>query len=100
MAWVCVPEQSGERDAATDTLRAKRRCHIAYQSCRDGPFDLVFVPGFISHLDLQWADPRIARFLEKLASRTQACSRCEPSGRSSAIDPLVVLSVFGSCPLR
>ena len=30
----------------------------------DGPFDLVFVPGFISHLDLQWADPRIARFLE------------------------------------
>ena len=34
----------------------------------DGPFDLVFVPGFISHLDLQWADPRIARFLEKLTS--------------------------------
>jgi pimeloyl-ACP methyl ester carboxylesterase len=26
------------------------------------------VPGFVSHLDLQWADPRIARFLEKLAS--------------------------------
>ena len=24
--------------------------------------------GFISHLDLQWADPRIARFLGKLAS--------------------------------
>ena len=34
----------------------------------DGPFHLVFVPGFISHLDLQWADPRIARFLEKLTS--------------------------------
>lgn len=37
----------------------------------DGPFDLVFVPGFISHLDLQWADPRIARFLEKLTSFSQ-----------------------------
>ena len=42
--------------------------NIAYQVVGDGPFDLVFVPGFISHLDLQWADPRIARFLGKLAS--------------------------------
>ncbi|HEX8204542.1 MAG TPA: adenylate/guanylate cyclase domain-containing protein [Solirubrobacteraceae bacterium] len=41
---------------------------IAYQVVGDGPFDLVFVPGFVSHLDLQWADPRIARFLDKLAS--------------------------------
>src|SRR5438876_3272503 len=42
--------------------------NIAYQVVGDGPLDLVFVPGFISHLDLQWADPRIARFREKLAS--------------------------------
>ena len=42
--------------------------NIAYQVVGDGPFDLVFVPGFVSHLDLQWADPRIARFLDKLAS--------------------------------
>ncbi len=42
--------------------------NIAYQVVGDGPLDLVFVPGFISHLDLQWADPRIARFLEQLAS--------------------------------
>jgi pimeloyl-ACP methyl ester carboxylesterase/class 3 adenylate cyclase len=42
--------------------------NIAYQVVGDGPFDLVFVPGFVSHLDLQWADPRIARFLEKLGS--------------------------------
>src|ERR1700731_3766948 len=42
--------------------------NIAYQVVGDGPFDLVFVPGFISHLDLQWADPRIARFLQKRAS--------------------------------
>ena len=41
---------------------------IAYQVVGDGPPDLVFVPGFISHLDLQWADPRIARFLNRLAS--------------------------------
>jgi len=42
--------------------------NIAYQVVGDGPIDLVFVPGFISHLDLQWADPRVARFVEKLAS--------------------------------
>jgi hypothetical protein len=28
--------------------------NIAYQLVGDGPLDLVFVPGFISHLDLQW----------------------------------------------
>jgi len=42
--------------------------NIAYQVIGDGPFDLVFVPGFVSHLDMQWADPRVAHFLEKLAS--------------------------------
>jgi pimeloyl-ACP methyl ester carboxylesterase/class 3 adenylate cyclase len=42
--------------------------NIAYQVVGDGPFDLVFVPGFVSHMDLQWAEPRIARFLDKLAS--------------------------------
>ena len=39
---------------------------IAYQEVGDGPIDLLFVPGFVSHLDLQWADPRIGRFLERL----------------------------------
>ena len=42
--------------------------NIAYQVVGEGPIDLVFVPGFISHLDLQWGDPKIAGFLEKLAS--------------------------------
>jgi pimeloyl-ACP methyl ester carboxylesterase/class 3 adenylate cyclase len=42
--------------------------NIAYQVLGEGPLDLVFVPGIISHLDLQWADPRIAHFFEKLAS--------------------------------
>jgi pimeloyl-ACP methyl ester carboxylesterase/class 3 adenylate cyclase len=54
---------------APETHYAKSgEINIAYQVVGNGPLDLVFVPGFISHLDLQWADPRIARFLEKLAS--------------------------------
>ena len=30
--------------------------------------DIVVSPGFISHLDLQWIDPRFSRFLNRLAS--------------------------------
>jgi pimeloyl-ACP methyl ester carboxylesterase len=42
--------------------------HIAYQVTGSGPLDLVMVPGFTSHLELQWEDPRSAMFLTRLAS--------------------------------
>jgi pimeloyl-ACP methyl ester carboxylesterase len=42
--------------------------HIAYQVIGNGPIDLVFVPGFISHVDHVWDEPRWAGFLERLAS--------------------------------
>jgi pimeloyl-ACP methyl ester carboxylesterase len=41
---------------------------IAYQVLGAGPPDLVFVPGFVSHLDLAWEEPHLARFLRGLAS--------------------------------
>src|SRR4051812_10370770 len=41
---------------------------IAYQLLGDGPVDLVFCAGFISHLDLQWTNPAITRFFRRLAS--------------------------------
>jgi len=41
---------------------------IAYQVVGDGPFDLVFVPGFVSNVDLDWADPGRAAFLKRLVS--------------------------------
>ena len=28
--------------------------NIAYQVTGDGPFDLVLVPGFFSHLEIHW----------------------------------------------
>jgi pimeloyl-ACP methyl ester carboxylesterase len=40
--------------------------HIAYQVTGGGEFDIVLVPGFVSHLELDWADPRHARFLDRL----------------------------------
>ena len=42
--------------------------HIAYQVVGDGPFDLVYVPGWVSHLELAWEEPTLARFLRRLAS--------------------------------
>jgi pimeloyl-ACP methyl ester carboxylesterase len=41
---------------------------IAYQVVGDGPVDLVFVPGLISHLDLQWCDPVFSDTLRRLAT--------------------------------
>jgi len=41
---------------------------IAYQVTGDGPLDLVLVPGFVSHLEYDWEEPRHAAFLERLAS--------------------------------
>jgi class 3 adenylate cyclase len=42
--------------------------NIAYQVVGEGPFDLVLVPGFVSHLELDWDEPRYAHFLNRLAS--------------------------------
>jgi class 3 adenylate cyclase len=42
--------------------------HIAYQVMGSGPFDLVLVVGFLSHLDLGHENARIVRFLERLSS--------------------------------
>ena len=41
---------------------------IAYQVLGEGPFDLVVVPGFVSHLEQAWEDPSFSRFLLQLAS--------------------------------
>src|SRR5687768_18327926 len=45
---------------------------IAYQVIGKGPLDLVldlvYVPGFISNLDLYWDEPTVAHFLTRLSS--------------------------------
>jgi pimeloyl-ACP methyl ester carboxylesterase len=42
--------------------------HLAYQVVGDGPLDLVFVPGWISHIELYWEWPEVAHFLRRLAT--------------------------------
>jgi pimeloyl-ACP methyl ester carboxylesterase len=42
--------------------------NIAYQVVGDRPLDLVLVHGFVSHLELDWEERRMAYFLDRIAS--------------------------------
>lgn len=41
---------------------------IAYQVMGEGPFDLVYAPPFVSHVELAWEIPSLASFFRRLAS--------------------------------
>lgn len=41
---------------------------IAYRTVGEGERDLVFVPGFVSHVEILWEHPLSARMLERLSS--------------------------------
>jgi pimeloyl-ACP methyl ester carboxylesterase/DNA-binding CsgD family transcriptional regulator len=42
--------------------------NIAYQVMGEGPVDVVLSPGWVTHLDLAWDVPDLARFLRRLSS--------------------------------
>jgi len=56
-----VADRGAIRYAQSDGLA------IAFQVTGTGERDIVLVPGFVSHLELDWADPRHAHFLGRLA---------------------------------
>lgn len=41
---------------------------IAYQVLGSGPLDLVFVPGWISNIEIMWELAEFSRFLSRLAT--------------------------------
>ena len=54
---------------APETMYARSGdVNIAYQVIGDAPLDLVFVMGWVSHLEYFWREPSFARFLMRLAS--------------------------------
>ena len=59
-----------EPAAALPTTRYVRSgdVKLAYQVIGDGPPDLVLVPGWVSNVECFWEEPRVARFLRRLAS--------------------------------
>jgi pimeloyl-ACP methyl ester carboxylesterase len=57
------------KEAEAETRYARSGgLHIAYQVLGDGPRDLIYVPGVVSHLEYQWEEESQARFFRKLAS--------------------------------
>src|SRR5262245_56656838 len=42
--------------------------HIAYQVTGGGDMDIVLIPGFVSHLELDWGHPAHASFLDRLGT--------------------------------
>ena len=42
--------------------------HVAYQVFGEGPFDLLFVPGFVSNVEATWRSPDLSAFFRRLAS--------------------------------
>ena len=69
------PEALAEHDQAEEIPETHYTrsgdANIAYQVMGDGPVDLVFVMGWVSHLEYFWTEPSFARFLRRLAG----CSR-------------------------
>jgi pimeloyl-ACP methyl ester carboxylesterase/class 3 adenylate cyclase len=60
--------------------------NIAYQVLGEGPLDVVFVPGIISHLDMQWGLPGTQRFFDRLASFSRViCFDKRGTGLSDSI---------------
>ena len=43
------------------------RINIAYQCFGEGPVDLVYIPGWVSNIDLMWSCPELVHFLTTLS---------------------------------
>ena len=64
----------------TRYIKTPDGAHIAYQVFGDGPFDLVYVPGFASNVEYMWRVEPFARGLPAadLTTDTAAPRRREP----------------------
>jgi class 3 adenylate cyclase/pimeloyl-ACP methyl ester carboxylesterase len=77
-ATACTPKvalrRNGRRredapmaEEGTRYAKAPDGVHIAYQASGVGRHDILFVPGQITHLEVQWEDPEFARWLRRLS---------------------------------
>ncbi len=61
---------------------------IAYQAIGHGAFDLVFVPGFISNLEIHWEEPGYAKLLNRFAAFSRLIQFDKRgTGLSDRVDP-------------
>ena len=62
------PDQGPVGETAPIRYTISDGLHIAYQVTGGGELDIVLISGFVSHLELDWADDRHAHFLDRLGS--------------------------------
>jgi pimeloyl-ACP methyl ester carboxylesterase len=63
--------------------------HVAYQVFGEGEIDLVFFPGFVSNIEVNWEEPHCARWLRKLASFSRVITFDKRgTGRSDRLEVL------------
>ena len=63
-----VPPDDPHRPVPTTRYVRSGDVNLAYQVVGDGPPDLVLVPGWVSNVECFWEEPRVSRFLRRLAS--------------------------------
>jgi pimeloyl-ACP methyl ester carboxylesterase len=63
---VAVPAEPGPEVDAPVRYTVSDDLQIAFQVTGSGPIDIVLISGFVSHLELDWEDPRHALFLRRL----------------------------------
>ena len=70
VAHVTVIDSVASAPVETPRVRYARsgNVNIAYQVVGSGPIDIVFVMGWVSHLEYFWNEPSFAAFLSRLAS--------------------------------
>jgi DNA-binding winged helix-turn-helix (wHTH) protein/dienelactone hydrolase len=61
-------DRTSARETAPIRYTVSDGLHIAYQVTGGGEPDIVLIPGFVSHLELDWANDRHAHFLDGLGS--------------------------------
>jgi len=66
-ASAASPPAPGDAPIAPVRYARSGEVNIAYQVVGRGPIDLVFVMGWVSHLEYYWREPSFARFLQRLA---------------------------------
>ena len=80
LGWAFVAMQQKTRYARRGDV------NVAYQVVGEGPIDLLFAPGFVSHVDLYWTDPMITSFMRRLASFSRLIIFDKPG--TGASDPV------------
>jgi pimeloyl-ACP methyl ester carboxylesterase/DNA-binding SARP family transcriptional activator len=58
-------------DDLPETRYVHTDVNLAYQTIGRGDIDLVLLPGYFSHLEVRWEEPRLASLYRRLASRSR-----------------------------